>query len=174
MTGQLVLICPTRGVQQEAPVPLPHHLPHGAHPLPGHHPPAAHQRAVRAGAVRLRPQGAGEHAQDGLVLARGQGETLRKRERAREHQSPSKITYSLNNTLYQYSYYIPTHSTHSVKQCYPCIASRKVTPTKLHPPLLLRPSPPGPLPDLGAGLMQEHPGHPGGPSVPQAAHRPPV
>lgn len=57
-----------RGVQQEAPVPLPHHLPHGPHSLPGHHAPSSHQRPVRAGTVRLRPQRPGEYAQDGLLL----------------------------------------------------------------------------------------------------------
>jgi len=64
----------SRGVQQEAPVPVPHHVPHGADPLPGHHQLAPHQRPLRAGPVRLGAQGPGEHAQDGLLLPGGQGQ----------------------------------------------------------------------------------------------------
>ena len=64
---------PCRGVQQEAPLPLPHLLPHGAHLLPGYHQPAAYQRALRAGPVRLGACRAGAAAQDGLLVGRGQG-----------------------------------------------------------------------------------------------------
>lgn len=65
--------CPHRGIQQEAPVPVPHHLPHGSHLLPGHHQPATHQCALRAGTVCLGARRAGAAAQDGFLLRRGQG-----------------------------------------------------------------------------------------------------
>lgn len=63
-----------RGVQQEAPFPLSHHLPHSPHSLPGHHTPSSHQCPLWAGTVRLWPQRPGEYAQDGLFLTWGQGQ----------------------------------------------------------------------------------------------------
>lgn len=57
---------------------MPHHLPHSSHSLPGHHKLAPNQRPVRAGAVCLGPQGAGEHAQDGLLVPRRKGMYVRR------------------------------------------------------------------------------------------------
>lgn len=54
---------------------MPFLLPDRPDPLPGHHQSPAYQRAIRARPVRLRPQGPGHDAQDGVLLCRGQGTT---------------------------------------------------------------------------------------------------
>lgn len=63
----------SRGIQQEASLPLPHILPDSPDLLPGHHQPSPHQRPVRAGAVRHGRGRAGAPPQNGLVCSRGQG-----------------------------------------------------------------------------------------------------
>lgn len=137
----------SRGIQQEASLPLPHILPDSPDLLPGHHQPSPHQRPVRAGAVRHGRGRAGAPPQNGLICSRGQGGSTALPSWAglgwgipkRHPESPGGV-------------------------CRPC--GEVVMPV----PSL----PAGAVPQLGGGGPQEHPGHPAGHALPAPPHRPPV